>query len=77
MARRTAAFPLEIARRLIRMFSILGDTVLDPFLGTGTTMEAARMLGRNCVGYEVDAELRGRLERRLGEGVEFLARSSG
>ncbi len=72
--RRTGAFPLEVPRRLIRMFSILGDTVLDPFLGTGTTMRAAQMLGRSSIGYEVDAGLREILERMLGD-VEFVTRS--
>ena len=57
VARRTAAFPTEIPRRLIRMFSVLGDTVLDPFAGTGTTLSAAYGLGRNSVGYEMDVEL--------------------
>jgi modification methylase len=74
IARRTAAYPLEVPRRLIRMFSILGDTILDPFLGTGTTIRAAQMLGRSSIGYELDEELRGLLKRELGEAVEYLAR---
>jgi DNA modification methylase len=49
-----APYPLELATRLIRMFSFVGDTVLDPFLGSGTTTLAALQLGRNSVGYEVD-----------------------
>lgn len=49
-----APYPLELAERLIRMFSFVGDTVLDPFLGTGTTMVAAMRHGRNCIGYEID-----------------------
>jgi len=49
-----APFPLELAERLIRMFSFVGDTVLDPFLGTGTTSVAAARWGRNIVGVEVD-----------------------
>ena len=49
-----APFPLELAERLIRMFSFVGDTVLDPFLGTGTTTLAAMRNGRNSIGYEVD-----------------------
>jgi|SRR3990172_3332023 len=53
--RRTAAFPEEIPRRLIRMFSCEGETVLDPFLGTGTTMRVGAALGRTCVGYELPA----------------------
>lgn len=49
-----APFPLELAERLIRMFSFVGDTVLDPFMGTGTTNLAASRWGRNSVGVEVD-----------------------
>ncbi|MBI5739989.1 MAG: thermonuclease family protein [Nitrospirae bacterium] len=51
-----AMFPEELPKRLIRMFSFVGDTVLDPFLGSGTTCLAARNLGRNSVGYEVNKE---------------------
>jgi DNA modification methylase len=51
-----APFPLELAERLIRMFSFVGDTVLDPFLGTGTTSVAAAKWGRNSIGLEVDPE---------------------
>lgn len=49
-----APFPVELAERLIRMFSFAGDTVLDPFLGTGTTSVAAAKCGRNSLGFEVD-----------------------
>lgn len=56
--RRTAAFPEEIAARLIRMFSCVGETVLDPFAGTGTTLKAADRLGRNPIGYEIDESLK-------------------
>ncbi len=56
-ARRTATFPNEIANRLILMFSIKGDTVLDPFLGSGTTTKAAMQNERNSIGYEIDASL--------------------
>ena len=48
-----AAFPLELPHRAIRMFSFVGETVLDPFAGTGTTLRAAEACGRNGVGYEV------------------------
>lgn len=50
-----APFPLEIAERLVRMFSFVGDTVLDPFLGTGTTSLAAAKWGRNSIGIEVES----------------------
>src|SRR5260370_2868050 len=49
-----APYPLELAERLIRMFSFVGDTVLDPFSGTGTTAVAAAKTGRNSIGFEVD-----------------------
>jgi len=49
-----APYPLELAERLVRMFSFVGDTVLDPFLGTGTTSLAAAKWGRNSIGVEVD-----------------------
>ena len=49
-----APFPLTLAERLIRMFSFVGDTVFDPFLGTGTTSAAAARCGRNSIGSEVD-----------------------
>ncbi len=49
-----APFPVELAYRLIRMFSFVGDTVLDPFLGTGTTTEAAMLANRCSVGYEIE-----------------------
>jgi site-specific DNA-methyltransferase (adenine-specific) len=54
--RHPAPFPLELAYRLIRMFSFWGDTVLDPFSGTGTTMIAAMKCNRNSIGIEVDEE---------------------
>jgi site-specific DNA-methyltransferase (adenine-specific) len=49
-----APYPLELAERLIRMFSFVHDTVLDPFLGTGTTAVAAAKWRRNSIGFEVD-----------------------
>lgn len=51
-----APFPVEFAERLIRMFSFVGDTVLDPFMGTGTTNFACARWGRNSIGIEVDSE---------------------
>lgn len=51
-----APFPIALAERLIRMFSFVGDTVFDPFLGTGTTSAAAAAAGRNSIGSEVDPQ---------------------
>jgi site-specific DNA-methyltransferase (adenine-specific) len=51
-----APFPMELATRLVRMFSFTGDTVLDPFCGTGTTMIAALRTGRNSIGVEIEPE---------------------
>ncbi|MEM2931785.1 MAG: site-specific DNA-methyltransferase [Nitrososphaerota archaeon] len=64
-ARRLAAYPYEIPYRLIRMYSVIGDTVLDPFLGTGTTMLAAMKTHRNSIGYEIDASLLPLINKRL------------
>lgn len=54
---RSGAYPFEIPYRLINMFSQKGDVILDPFLGTGTTMRAAVLSGRNSIGYEIDVSL--------------------
>ena len=51
-----APFPMEVATRLVRMFSFTGDTVLDPFCGSGTTIIAAFRTGRNSIGVEIDPE---------------------
>ncbi len=51
-----APFPLELATRLVRMFSFSGDTVLDPFCGSGTTMVAALRTGRNSIGIDIDPD---------------------
>src|SRR5207247_8917033 len=75
-----AAFPEEIPKRLIKLFSFHGETVLDPFLGSGTTMKVAQELGRNSWGYEINCGLertvRKKLQdrRRPGSKVEFRFR---
>lgn len=51
-----APFPKELPHRIIKLYSFYGDTVLDPFMGTGTTAEAAIELGRNVIGYELNPE---------------------
>ncbi|WXG44044.1 MAG: site-specific DNA-methyltransferase [Promethearchaeati archaeon SRVP18_Atabeyarchaeia-1] len=81
--RRVAAFPEEIPRRIISMFSIVGDTVLDPFIGTGTTLRAAIELRRSSIGYEIDEEFRKVIEQKaksaqkatLEAGIEILHRN--
>lgn len=60
-----APYPIELAARLIRMFSFVGDTVLDPFMGTGTTNAAAARCGRNSIGTEVDGHYFELAERRM------------
>ncbi|MBI5184427.1 MAG: site-specific DNA-methyltransferase [Nitrospinae bacterium] len=64
--RHIAMFPEELPRRLIKMFSFVGDTVLDPFLGSGTTSLAAKNLGRNSVGYEINEEFLPIIEEKIG-----------
>ena len=59
---RSAAFPFDVPYRLINMFSVKKDLVVDPFLGLGTTMWAAMTAGRNCVGYEIEGRLRTEIE---------------
>lgn len=69
-----APFPYELAYRLVKMFSFWGDTVLDPFCGTGTTMLAAMKCGRNSIGIEIDKEYcRLTMERLKAEALELPA----
>jgi DNA modification methylase len=62
---RSAAYPFEIPYRLINMYSVYGDTILDPFWGTGTTSFAAMVAGRNSIGYELDKEFVQLFEERI------------
>jgi modification methylase len=68
-----APFPLELAERLIRMFSFVGDTVLDPFLGTGTTTLAAMQNGRNSIGYEIDKSYLAYARKRIQNSSDFFS----
>jgi site-specific DNA-methyltransferase (adenine-specific) len=61
-----AMFPEELPKRLIKMFSFVGDTVLDPFLGSGTTMLAAKNLGRNSIGYEINPDFLNIIKKKVG-----------
>lgn len=62
-----APYPVEVPRRLVRMFSFVGDTVLDPFGGTGTTALAAMECGRNSISVEIEPAYVSLIERRLSE----------
>ena len=61
-----AAFPDEIPSRLIKLFTFAGETVFDPFLGSGTTLKVALELGRRGIGYELDLELKEIIRKKLG-----------
>ena len=75
-----AMFPEELPKRLIKMFAFVGDTVLDPFAGSGTTNLAAKNTGRNSVGYEINSEFIPIIKQKLGvaqkdiyaTGFEFI-----
>ena len=88
---RSAAFPFELSYRLINMYSTKGDTVVDPFMGTGTTMSAAMATGRNSTGFEIDSGFRDeifsiqdtvidtsndRIHRRIQNHLEFVRERS-
>lgn len=60
-----AMFPEELAKRIIKMFSFAGDTVLDPFVGSGTTMKAAMKLHRNSIGIEINEEYLGMIKEKI------------
>jgi len=67
-----APYPLELAERLVRMFSFVGDTVLDPFLGTGTTTVAAAKNGRNSIGFEIDEHYFDLAHKRIANETSSL-----
>jgi DNA modification methylase len=73
LERRTAAYPDEIADRLIKMFSIKGETVLDPFLGSGTTTKIAMQNDRNSIGYESDQNLLPIISKKIGNSDANIA----
>ena len=68
---RSAAFPFEVPYRLINMFSVKGDVVVDPFLGIGTTMWAAAAAARNCMGYEIETGLRAEIQATINQLVPY------
>ncbi len=61
-----AMFPEELPRRIIKMFTFVGETVLDPFLGSGTTAKVALDLGRNAIGYEIQEAFLEVIQKKLG-----------
>ncbi|TXJ37881.1 site-specific DNA-methyltransferase [Brachyspira aalborgi] len=75
-----AMFPEELPKRLIKMFSFSGETIFDPFLGSGTTTLAAKNLGRNSIGYEINKEFESVIKEKLNinqlsldeDTIEFL-----
>jgi len=67
-----APYPLELAERLVRMFSFVGDTVLDPFMGTGTTTVTAAKWGRNSIGFEIDRHYYKLAQKRISEETSSL-----
>jgi modification methylase len=67
-----APYPLELAERLVRMFSFVGDTVLDPFMGTGTTTVAAAKWGRNSIGFEIDPHYYKLAQKRIADETSSL-----
>lgn len=71
---RSAAFPFELAYRLINMYSLHGDTVLDPFLGTGTTSAACVTAARNSIGYEITPDLKVVISETMGSAGHIANR---
>ncbi len=71
-----APFPESLAHRLIRMFSFVGDTVLDPFLGSGTTMIAAAKAGRHSIGVEIDDEYAEQSKTRMEKAFGMFDRET-
>lgn len=67
-----AMFPDELPRRLIKMFSFVGDTVLDPFLGSGTTVKVALELQRNAIGYEINKDFFEIIKEKIGMKESLL-----
>lgn len=72
--KRSGAFPLELPLRLINMFSVYGDTVLDPFLGSGTTMMGAMCAARNSIGYEIDKDLQPAILEKIADVPDIANR---
>lgn len=74
--RHLAMFPEELPKRLIKMFSFVGDTVLDPFLGSGTTILAAKNLNRNSIGYEINEKFLPIIKEKVGIDKQELIQNA-
>lgn len=68
---RSGAYPFEVVYRIINMYSAKGDVVLDPFLGTGTTIAAAMATGRNSIGYEIDPTMKNSINGSVSGIVDY------
>ncbi len=84
LAKNIAAFPDEIPYRIIKLFSYKGETVLDPFLGSGTTMKVAKQLKRNSIGIEIIRDLEDIIRKKTGfdketdqDNLEIVSREKG
>ncbi|TFH07897.1 MAG: site-specific DNA-methyltransferase [Candidatus Thorarchaeota archaeon] len=66
-----APFPEELPRRCIRLYSFVGDIILDPFAGSGTTLKVARELGRNSIGYEINPNYTSLIREKIGADDEI------
>jgi len=70
-----AVFPIEIPLRLVKMYSYVGDTILDPYLGTGATMIAAHLTGRASVGFEIADDCESMVRKRIDMEIGTLFES--
>lgn len=71
-----AMFPEELPKRLIKMYSFVGETILDPFAGSGTTLQAALNLNRNAIGYEINEKFLDTMKSKLGLNQSLLINES-
>ena len=71
-----AVFPVELPLRLIKMFSFVGETVFDPFMGSGTTALAAQISGRNSMGYEINSEFKTFYQMKLNVGDSLFSKEN-
>lgn len=69
---RNGAYPIEVPYRLINMYSVKNDTVLDPFLGTGTTTIASILTGRNSIGYEINPNFKKHIIEKIYEQISLM-----